>query len=212
MSKVYEVYYCYHKGEVVYIGQGIVGRSTHCNSGCSHVYELNRLHFTDGEEALDIRIVKVSNDKEEVKRIEREAIVCFKPKLNTVFTERANKRQDKARQAKRIKKELLNYRDEIVGKHQTDRFVEKYNMLCEDFFTFYGLDRILSGDIKLYSVDSFMEFSEDRLMYLSRYLRKPKSNYKKDNNPYALFSRAVLTLHQIDLKSLLHNRTRTDII
>lgn len=212
MSKVYEVYYCYYKGELVYIGQGIKGRNTHCNSGCSHVYELNRLHFTGGEWALDIKIVKVSNDREEVKRIEKEAIMCFKPRLNTVFTEKGKKRQDKARQGKMVKKDLLSYRDEIVGKHPTDRFIEKYNILCEDFFNFYGLDRILSGDIKLYSVDSFMEFSENRLMYLSRYLRKPKSNYKKDNSPYALFSRALLALHQIDLKGLLHNRTMTDII
>lgn len=211
MSKVYEVYYCYHKGELIYIGQGIRGRSTHCNSGCSHVYELNRLHFT-GEEPLDVRVVKVSNDKTEVQEIEREAIMCLKPKLNIVYTEKGKKRQKRAQQGKNVKKEILDYRDEIVGKHPTDNFLEKYNALCEDFFLFYGFDKIINGDFKLYSVDSFKEFGEVRLMYLSRHLRKPKFDYRKDNNPYALFSRAMLRLYSVDLKALLHTRTKTDII
>lgn len=212
MSKVYEVYYCYHNGELIYIGQGIKGRSKHCNSGCSHVYDLNRLHFTGGVNSLEVRIVKVSDSKKEVEQLEKEAILCLKPRLNTVYTERSKLREKRAKQAKDIKKELLKYKDRVVSKYPTDRFMEKYKILCEDFFVFYGFESIMNGDIKLYSVDSFKEFSEDSLMYLSRYLRKPKSNYKEDNNPYALFSRAMLELYNVELKSLLHTRTKTSII
>ena len=47
MSKenCYEVYICKVDGEIVYIGSGKHGRHKHCTSGCSHVYELNKMHF-----------------------------------------------------------------------------------------------------------------------------------------------------------------------
>ena len=34
MTKIYELYQCEYKGEIVYIGQGKKGRHKHCNSGC----------------------------------------------------------------------------------------------------------------------------------------------------------------------------------
>jgi len=40
-----EVYLCYLEDEIVYVGSGKLNRHKHCNSGISHVYELNRLHF-----------------------------------------------------------------------------------------------------------------------------------------------------------------------
>ena len=42
---MYEVYMCKLNDEVLYVGQGASGRHKHCNSGSSHVYELNKLHF-----------------------------------------------------------------------------------------------------------------------------------------------------------------------
>lgn len=42
---MYEVYVCKLNDEVLYVGQGKLGRHNHCKSGCSHVYELNKLHF-----------------------------------------------------------------------------------------------------------------------------------------------------------------------
>ena len=50
------------------------------------------------------------------------------------------------------------------------------------------------------------------LMYLSRYLRKPHTNYETDNSPYALFCRGLLYLYDIDLKSLLYNRSQKDFL
>ena len=40
---MYEVYVCKLNDEVLYVGQGKLGRHKHCNSGCSHVYELYKL-------------------------------------------------------------------------------------------------------------------------------------------------------------------------
>ena len=211
MSKVYEVYHCYHKGELVYVGQGIKGRSKHCDSGCSHVYELNKLHFTGDGEPLKVVIVKISDSKAEVENIEKEHIMCLKPKLNTVFTNN-DKRQKRARTGKDIKRSLLDFRDEIVPKHPTDRFVEKYNLLCEDFYDFYGYEKILEGGFRFYSAETFKDFGKPTLMYLSRYLRKPRTNYETDNSPYALFCRGLLYLYDIDLKSLLYNRSQKDFL
>lgn len=58
MSKVYELYHCKYQGEVVYIGQGARGRHRHCNSGTSHVYELNEIYFTEGKDVLDVTVVQ----------------------------------------------------------------------------------------------------------------------------------------------------------
>lgn len=44
----YEVYVCKLGANIIYVGSGAVGRHKHCNSGRSHVYELNKLHF-EGE-------------------------------------------------------------------------------------------------------------------------------------------------------------------
>lgn len=212
MSKVYEVYYCYHGETLMYIGQGIKGRHKHCDSGCSHVYGLNKLHFLEGVGALEVRIVKVSGDKKEVERLEREAISCLKPKLNSVFTEKNSHRNNSAKESKNLRRDVLEFRDRVSSANQTEGFICKYKNLCEDFFCFYGYSDIISGNVKLYSRDAFKEFGESSLMYLSRYLRKPNSNYELDNNPYALFCRAIENKTKLNLANVLHTRTSTSIV
>ena len=44
-QKLYVVYIASHNGEIYYVGHGVYGREKHVNSGCSHVYELNKMHF-----------------------------------------------------------------------------------------------------------------------------------------------------------------------
>ena len=56
MSKdLYEVYMCKFQDDVLYIGSGKIGRHTHCDSGISNVYGLNRLHF--GGVELDVKVL-----------------------------------------------------------------------------------------------------------------------------------------------------------
>lgn len=80
-NKVYEVYICKYDDEIVYIGEGALGRHNHCTNGTSHVYELNELHFT-GDRKLFTVEVKYFQTKEIASEIEKELIKIHKPKFN----------------------------------------------------------------------------------------------------------------------------------
>lgn len=79
---VFEVYVCSYNNENLYVGQGKSGRHKHCNSGCSHVYELNKLHF-DGV-VFDVEVVFVDSDASKVLDMEKKLIRDLKPKFNVV--------------------------------------------------------------------------------------------------------------------------------
>lgn len=77
-----EVYLCYLEDEIVYIGSGKLNRHKHCNSGTSHVYELNKLHFEGvvfDVEVQKYKSRKIANEKEV------ELIKKHLPKYNTVY-------------------------------------------------------------------------------------------------------------------------------
>lgn len=82
MSKdLYEVYVVsVDDGDVLYIGQGKLGRHQHCDSGLSHVYGLNRLHF--GKVKLKVEVVETFKTKAESEKREFELIKKFNPKFN----------------------------------------------------------------------------------------------------------------------------------
>lgn len=79
---MYEVYVCKLGDEVLYVGQGRCGRHKHCNSGASHVYELNKLHFSGIEVIVDV--VYVDSRKDVVLEKERKMIYELQPKFNIV--------------------------------------------------------------------------------------------------------------------------------
>ena len=60
---LYEVYACKYNGEYVYIGSGKHGRHRHCTSGCSHVYELNKMHFDGTMNDMVVEILYQTLDK-----------------------------------------------------------------------------------------------------------------------------------------------------
>jgi hypothetical protein len=76
----YIVYAAKHKDEIVYIGSGVNGREKHCISGCSHVYELNKLHFKKAD--ISIHVLDRFMTKEESLVAEKELISEYKPKYN----------------------------------------------------------------------------------------------------------------------------------
>ena len=78
----YEVYVCKYEDDVLYVGQGKVGRSSHCNSGCSHVYGLNRLHF--GKVNFTVEILSLHETQKEAVQEERRLIALHTPKFNKV--------------------------------------------------------------------------------------------------------------------------------
>ena len=81
-KNTYEVYVCKLGNEVLYVGQGLCGRHEHCTSGVSHVYGLNRLHFTGA--VVDVSVVHSGLDKETALQEETALIQELKPTLNKV--------------------------------------------------------------------------------------------------------------------------------
>ena len=81
----FEVYSCYYEGKLLYVGSGAINRHKHCNSGCSHVYGLNKLHFEGA--VFDIKL-RYFETKEESLEVEKALIREHLPKLNSVHTSR----------------------------------------------------------------------------------------------------------------------------
>ena len=80
------VYYATYKNIIVYIGSGTPYRINHVTSGTSHVYGLNKHHFTD---PINIKtyILKGYCSQEESLQDEKMLILKFKPKYNTQWLE-----------------------------------------------------------------------------------------------------------------------------
>lgn len=76
----YIVYSATLNGTTVYIGSGNIGREKHLLSGCSHIYELNKLHF---EGILpEVNILKTFKTKEEARHYEQLLIHELNPSFN----------------------------------------------------------------------------------------------------------------------------------
>ena len=70
----YLVYKVLVDNNIVYVGEGRVGREKHAISGCSHVYELNKLHFEGAEVSVEID----SQHTTKSKAVKREAALIGK--------------------------------------------------------------------------------------------------------------------------------------
>ena len=81
----FELYCCYDKGKLLYVGSGALYRHKHCNSGTSHVYEINKLHFQGV--IFDVK-VKYFETREDALEEEQKLIREHLPELNKVYTTR----------------------------------------------------------------------------------------------------------------------------
>lgn len=79
-----EVYIAYGiKGEVLYVGQGNIGRNAHCYSGASHNKQLNRYYFLNGEDdSIRTKIHSYTNCEIEALEIEVATIRELSPLYN----------------------------------------------------------------------------------------------------------------------------------
>ena len=81
-----EVYIAYGgNNEVLYVGQGNIGRHKHCLSGTSHNKDLNRYYFNNGEDfSMTVEVVHSCLSESEAKAKECEYIKTLKPLFNVV--------------------------------------------------------------------------------------------------------------------------------
>lgn len=83
---MYEVYECNLNGVCLYVGSGKLGRHQHCLSGISHVYGLNRLHFSNVH--VNVEVLKTFETKDEAVEFEINLIKLNNPKFNKVFSDK----------------------------------------------------------------------------------------------------------------------------
>lgn len=133
INSVFVVYHCYLDDELVYIGSGKIGREEHCNSGCSHVYELNKAHF-EGRN-ISTKIHKRFNNKKDSVDCEKEQIRTLSPRLNVVFVEEhilspVNQMHEYSRK----KSEWLKYIDSVkIPRKEKVKVLKFFNNLVDNF-------------------------------------------------------------------------------
>lgn len=130
----YEVYICKLKGSVLYVGSGAIGRHKHCNSGRSHSYELNKLHFQG--EVFDVKI-DYYKTKEEALEKEIALIQELSPVYNTQYTKKDNRR-DLGSEKISFRKSL-NHHYRMMRVHLRD---DKFLKLSEEFFRCHTMQEI----------------------------------------------------------------------
>ena len=209
MSKIYEVYHCKYKGEVVYIGQGEKGRHVHCNSGISHVYRLNEIHFLEGKDALEVEVVHYSTSKDVVLELEKESIKLMQPEFNSVYTNNST-RYESSVLGKEIRANLLD--EKYLTTLRTKNDEDKYRRLVEEFCSYFGHKSILSGDIYLYGKCHYGSIEKLGLKGLSRFVRGDYQKEKPAHNPYRVFYEAFNEVYNIDLKDCIKSSRITVVV
>ena len=165
---------CKLNDEVIYIGQGKVGRSKHCLSGCSHVYELNKLHFNGVAASIDI--VLLSSNRERVIEYEKELILKYKPKLNSVYVkDDRNKLQPFIH---KFRSEFNMFKTALMVKGANSA---KFDMLLKEFTSFYRYSDINDGSIVIYSRHHYIDVNLHHLAQLSRSIRDDTGLYAVDH-------------------------------
>ena len=139
MSKtksIFEVYVCKYGDEVVYVGEGARGRHRHCNSGRSHVYELNELYFLGDKGLFEIDVKRVKT-KEEAKKLEKEYINTLKPKFNKVFVSK-----DRSIKGTKFISLIRLMTDAVNNSEISESRKNKVIKCIDQFITFHTYDMI----------------------------------------------------------------------
>lgn len=200
MTKSYEVYVCKLDDEIVYVGQGEKGRHRHCNSGVTHVYELNKVHFEGG--SVDVNVVLVSAMKKEVLKLEKELILKYRPKFNKVHNQSTRGKQ--ARDSIHVKNKLCKY---IDGVNWDKKQKIKCKELVVEFWKFYYYVDIMDGSIRLLSRDDYKRLYKPLLVQLARWLTSGEKKYSEDH--YCnLFYNAYLNSYGVDLHQLKKDQSK----
>ena len=195
---MYEVYMCKVDGEIVYVGQGQVGRSRHCVSGISHVYGLNKLHFSEMRDSVEVDVVRFFMSKDDALKLELDLIKKHLPRFNTVHKPSAHKND---------LKNFSHYRKIMLDtpENMTKIHVDLYNKLYKEFFDFYQYKNTVSGDIIIYSIHHFLSVEKLNLSKLSRSLREIDGTYS-DRHFCTVFKKNFVKAFGYCLSEKLYNK------
>lgn len=134
------IYYVTHNDTIIYIGSGLPNRYKHTESGVSHVYELNRLHFTEPSNVSTF-ILKGYSSQEKALEEEQKLILEFKPKCNNQWLDDSSERFSIS------SKEILKYKGEFIVT-PNEYVVRKQNNYYETIEL--GLEPSIVNAIKYY--------------------------------------------------------------
>lgn len=196
IKDLFEVYCCWYFGDIVYIGSGKAGRSYHCTSGISHVYDLNRLHFKDGEN-VSVEVVKFFENKKDSLEYEKQLILLHKPEFNTVF--KSGNRGSCATAAVRLRNRFR------ASKHlegMSDQNLEKYGKLLDEFFNFHTYKELLNGTFNIYSRTFYKKLNMNHMVQLTRLLRDG-DKYYGEKHFCVVFYKTSKEVLGYDIKQLL---------
>lgn len=112
-----EVYIARLDKKIVYIGSGQNGRNNHVNSGTSHVYELNKLHFQGFQ--FDIEILGTNYDKETSLKLEKELIEKHQPLYNKTYKNK--QRSEVAIKHKKLYQKIKDYYDKLYTEKKPNK-------------------------------------------------------------------------------------------
>lgn len=141
-EETFIVYAAYIHGEMVYVGQGKIGREKHCNSGTSHSYALNEAHFKG--EYIEVNILHEVHSRERALEIEKSYIEELHPRFNIALnTEKAQKLTLKSESTKKynaIKKYIFEdlrqitlLKDSGVDGNLRQKTIERLTVLFREF-------------------------------------------------------------------------------
>lgn len=200
--KGYEVYVCKKDGEIVYIGEGKFGRHKHCNSGTSHVYELNKLHFEGVE--LEVKVVKVFETKQDAEHFEKLLIDEHQPIYNSKgkvgYVPIAVVGSEVGVRIAALKKSL-EY--DLRTNRFTRSKVEEVMGILEEFLNYVGRENVLRGSYKLRGKGYYSKLGLLKLNKLMRYIASIDSVSKWSE----LFFKNVYVHTKVNLAEQLYTKT-----
>lgn len=168
----YEVYVC-KKGEIIiYVGEGRFGRHKHCNSGTSHVYGLNKLHF-EGEE-IEVEVVKVFKTKKEAESYEQTLIDEHLPIYNVKGTLSFKRRHFEVMNTVHTKETYLKWMRLHMKRSVLHKDVEPF---ISELFNFHGNKNVITGNFKLYTKDKYSSIGLKNLSEFSNKFRYIINNH-----------------------------------
>lgn len=136
----HEVYAVFDSNEmIIYIGSGQHNRHKHCTSGCSHVYELNKMHFNN--EPFHTKLLHVNLTKEKSLEIEKKLIDTHQPRFNQQFMKNDNRKLMMG-EWKHLKEKLLGIVDKLDGRNMV---LYKFKSQVECFIDTYKLQWLIAG-------------------------------------------------------------------